>query len=196
MNLYEGMFLLDNQVVRADWPKAKALVSDTIAKHGGEVETARRWDERKLCYPINGKKRSTYVLAYYRIGIEGIAGLRRDLELSEDVLRYMMLSVEEVPAGEADKAGEENVEGFSFPAPPEDDEPEETPAPEAAKADEAKAAKDDEPKADEAKADEAKAEAPKEESTEDKDKDKTEGAAEAKGSDEGSSDTPNEKVEA
>ena len=192
MNLYEGMFLLDNQVVRADWPKAKALVSDAIAKYGGEVETTRRWDERKLCYPINGKKRATYVLAYYRIGVDGIVGLRRDLELSEDVLRYMMLSVEEVPAGEAEKAGEENVEGFSFPAPPEDDEPEEAPAPEAAKPDEAKV--------DEAEVEVTEVEvvevveASKEESTEDKDK--AEGDAEAKGSDDGSSDTPNEKVEA
>ena len=195
MNLYEGMFLLDNQVVRADWPKAKALVSDAIAKHGGEVETARRWDERKLCYPIDGKKRSTYVLAYYRIGIDGITGLRRDLELSEDVLRYMMLRVEEIPAGEADKAGEENVEGFSFPAPPEDDEPEEVPAPKAEEP-KAKDAKAEDAKAEDAKAEEG--EASKEESTQakTKDTDKTEGDAEAKSSDEGSSDTPNEKVEA
>lgn len=129
MNLYEGMFLLDNQVVRADWAKAKSLVLDTIAKHGGAVETARRWDERKLCYPIAGKKRATYLLCYYRMDNEGIAGMRRDFELSENVLRYLLLRVEEVPQGEIDKSNEENADGFSFPMPPEDDEPEHEPEP-------------------------------------------------------------------
>ncbi|MFT5478028.1 MAG: hypothetical protein ACI8Y8_003390, partial [Planctomycetota bacterium] len=33
--VYEGMFLLDNQVVREDWKAAKALVTATIEKHGG-----------------------------------------------------------------------------------------------------------------------------------------------------------------
>ena len=191
MNLYEGMFLLDNQVVRADWPKAKALVCDTVVKYGGEVETARRWDERKLCYPIAGKKRGTYVLAYFRVGVEGITGLRRDLELSEDVLRYMMLHVEEVPEGELEKSNEENAEGFSFPAPPEDDEPEAAPA-------EAAPAKADAPAEAEAKSEEPAEKAEKAE----KAADATETPAaepEAKPSAEsaeGSGDTPSEKVEA
>ena len=45
--LYEGMFLLDNQAVRDDWNAAKAVVTSLLAKHGGRVQTARRWDERR-----------------------------------------------------------------------------------------------------------------------------------------------------
>ena len=188
MNLYEGMFLLDNQVVRADWPKAKALVCDTVVKYGGEVETARRWDERKLCYPIAGKKRGTYVLAYFRVGVEGITGLRRDLELSEDVLRYMMLHVEEVPEGELEKSNEENAEGFSFPAPPEDDEPEEKAAPAAEP--EAKSSEAEETE----KVAEAAPEAAGEAKAEPKAEPKAEAAPDAAPDD--SNDTPTEKVEA
>ena len=83
MNLYEGMFLLNNDVVRADWQKAKSVVTDVLTKHGAELVTARRWNERKLAYEIKGRKRGTYLLAYYHMGIDGIEGLRRDLELSE-----------------------------------------------------------------------------------------------------------------
>ena len=36
------MFLLDNQAVRDDWQKAKALVTGTLEKHGGIVIAARR----------------------------------------------------------------------------------------------------------------------------------------------------------
>ena len=56
--VYEGMFLLDNEVVREDWKTAKALVTATIEKHGGTIHTARRWEERPLAYPIKGKKLS------------------------------------------------------------------------------------------------------------------------------------------
>lgn len=126
MNLYEGMFLLDNQAVRADWRKAKALVTDTLEKHGARVTTARRWDERKLAYEIKGRMRGTYLLSYYEVGTEGIDGLRRDLELSEQVLRYLLLRVDEVPEGEQALHEAELDASFEIPLPPEDDAPEES----------------------------------------------------------------------
>jgi small subunit ribosomal protein S6 len=150
MNTYEGMFLLDNEVVRADWQEAKSVVTDVLSKHGAEVVTARRWDERKLAYPIKGRKRGTYLLAYYNMGTDGIDGLRRDLELSEAVTRYLLLRAEEVPAEEIEKGAAENEEGFVPPPPPEDEAPE----PVAAKTEEPEARADTE----EAKAQEAAAE--------------------------------------
>ncbi len=123
MSLYEGMFLLDNEVVRADWQKAKSVVADTLTKHGADVLTARRWNERKLAYPIKGRKRGTYLLAYYDISADGIEGLRRDLELSEAVTRYLLLRTDKVPECEIEKGKLELEEGFVPPPPPEDDEP-------------------------------------------------------------------------
>ena len=52
MTLYEGMFLLDNDVVRAGWDSAKGAVTETLEKHGGTIRTARRWGERKLARNI------------------------------------------------------------------------------------------------------------------------------------------------
>ncbi len=40
--LYEAMFLLDNQMVREDWNKAKAVALDLFQKHGAKVKTAGR----------------------------------------------------------------------------------------------------------------------------------------------------------
>lgn len=120
---YEGMFLLDNQVVREDWKKAKSLVTDTLRKHGAKVISARRWDERRLAYAIRRRRRATYCLAFYEMGNAGIAALRRDLELNENVLRYLILAKDTVPAGEADLAAAEDAAGFAVPAPPPDDAP-------------------------------------------------------------------------
>lgn len=127
MSLYEAVFLLDNAVVREDWKKAKALVTDALAKHGGTARTARRWDERRLAYKIRGRSRATYLMTYIDIPGDNLPALRRELDLSERVLRHLILRVEEIPAAEHELAAAENAEGFVVPAPPPDDMPEAEP---------------------------------------------------------------------
>jgi len=121
--IYEGMFLLDNEVVRRGWAGAKSAVTDLIAKHGGSVLSVRRWAERRLAYPVRGRRRGTYLLTYYEIPREGIPTLVRDLDLSETVLRYLLLGVEEIPAGERELAAAETAPDFSPPPPPAEDAP-------------------------------------------------------------------------
>lgn len=122
MKLYEGMFLLDNQVVRADWNAAKAVITGALAKHGAQVKTARRWDERRLAYPIKGRKRATYLLTYFEQGSDGAATLRRDLEIDERVLRYLITGAEDLPEGELEKSQAELEAGFQIPPMPNDDD--------------------------------------------------------------------------
>jgi len=115
------MFLLDNAVVREDWKKAKAVINDAVAKHGGNVVTSRRWDERRLAYPIKNKNRATYVLGFVEIEGKNLPELRRELELSERILRYLILAVDEIPAAEHELSTAENADGFAVPPPPSDD---------------------------------------------------------------------------
>lgn len=121
MSLYECMFLLDNAVVREDWKKAKGVINDAVAKHGGNVVTSRRWDERRLAYPIKNKNRATYVLGFVEIDGKNLPELRRELELSERILRYLILAVDEIPATEHELSTAENADGFAVPTPPSDD---------------------------------------------------------------------------
>lgn len=127
--LYESMFLLDNAVVRESWDKAKAVVADGLAKHGAKVRTLRRWDERKLAYPMRGKNRGTYALCYFEMGNEHINAMRREFDLNERVLRYLILRADEVPATEFELHQAELSADFSVPPPPPDDmvEPDEGP---------------------------------------------------------------------
>ncbi len=133
---YEGMFLLDNQVVREDWKSAKRVVTDALEKHGAKVLTARRWDERKLAYPVRGKRRGTYLLVWYAAEVSGIPAMRREFDLSEKVLRYLMLASDGVPEVERALAEAENAADFTIPAPPPDDAVEEEPIPRRAESDE------------------------------------------------------------
>lgn len=119
--IYETLVLLDNDVVRADWKKAKAIVTDTITKYDGTLHSCRRWDEKRLAYPINRKNRATYYIAYFEMSGDKMPGFRRDFELNERVLRYIVVCADEVTEEEKKLAAEEDGTEYTVPEPPEDD---------------------------------------------------------------------------
>ena len=125
---YECMCLLDNREVRKGWESLKSDVAAIFTKHNAKVLSSRRWDERRLAYPINGQIRATYLLIYMEIATDEIPVLRRDLQFSDALLRYMITDCPNVPEG-----AYEPEEEFDVNAIPEDDAPEveEAPAEEA-----------------------------------------------------------------
>jgi ribosomal protein S6 len=148
------MCLLDNREVRKGWESLKGSVAAVFTKHNAKVLSSRRWDERRLTYPINGQIRATYLLLYMSIETDEIPVLRRDLQFSDSVLRYMITDCAELPAD----AHEPETE-FDVNAIPEDDAPEPEPTKPGAKDGAAKAAeaKDGDAKAADAKDGDAKA---------------------------------------
>jgi small subunit ribosomal protein S6 len=123
--LYEGMFLIDNDLVRAGWADAKSIVTQTLEKHGATIQSARRWAERPLAYPIKGRRRATYLLAYYEMDGDAMPAFQRDLEISDGVLRYLNLRVDALPEGEDELSKAELADDFSVPEPPDNDAVEE-----------------------------------------------------------------------
>ena len=115
---YECMCLLDNREVRKGWQPLKDSVSGLFTKHGAQILSARRWDERRLAYPIDGQQRATYLLAYLKADTQSIAAIRRDLQFSDIVLRSLVLSCEEVP-----QSAYEPEADFDVNAIPVDDSP-------------------------------------------------------------------------
>ena len=94
---YEGMFLLDNREVKKGWEHGKSLVLRVLERMGIQVQSARRWDERRLAFEIKGRKRATYLLVYFEADPENIADLNNELSLAEGVLRHLILVLEEFP---------------------------------------------------------------------------------------------------
>ncbi len=119
--IYETMFLIDNDAVRASWQKAKSTVVDLVGKHGGKVHTARRWGERRLAYPIRRRHRATYLMTYLELDQEEIPPMRRDLEINEVVLRHLMLRADSIPEEEVKLSEAEQTDDFAVPEPPADD---------------------------------------------------------------------------
>jgi len=90
--IYEGLFILDSARASKDWEGAKALVDDVLARYGAKPVLADRWDERKLCYTIKRQKRGTYYLSYFEATGDAVTNIRRDLVLTEGVLRLLILA--------------------------------------------------------------------------------------------------------
>lgn len=116
---YECMCLLDNREVRKGWESLKSDVNAIFAKHNAKVLSSRRWDERRLAYPIKGQVRATYLLIYIEIDTKEIPLLRRDLQFADSLLRYMITDCPNVPEGAYEPEEEFDVNDI-----PEDDAPE------------------------------------------------------------------------
>lgn len=110
---YEAMFLV-SQAAASDLDGVIAHLNEILDRASAEVVALRKWDERRLAYEINKQKRGTYILAYFSCDPVNIAHIERDCNLSERVLRSMVLrcdhlSVDEMQA--ADDRGALATEG-------------------------------------------------------------------------------------
>lgn len=93
--VYEGLFLLDSNRYARDPSGVPAKIGETIEKHGGEMLASRLWNEQKLAYPINGHRKGTYWLTYFKISSDQLTGINRQFQLNEAVLRNLVLTVDE-----------------------------------------------------------------------------------------------------
>jgi ribosomal protein S6 len=120
------MCLLDNREVRKGWQPLKDAVTGLFTKHGAKILSSRRWDERRLAYPVDGQHRGTYLLVYLAVDTQNVAAIRRDLQFNEAVMRSLLVDCAEVPQTAYEPEG-----AFDVNAIPADDAP---PAPAAAPA--------------------------------------------------------------
>ena len=102
--LYEGMFLVDSALAAADWDGINGLIKGLLEKADAEIVSMRKWDERKLAYEIQRKGRGTYILCYFRAGGDRISSIERGVQLSEKVMRVLILCVEHLTQEDLDKA--------------------------------------------------------------------------------------------
>ncbi|MFN3466095.1 MAG: 30S ribosomal protein S6 [Candidatus Brocadiales bacterium] len=97
MKTYEAMFLIDNNVASNDWDGAVRRIQEIIQKGGGKVLSTEKWAERKLAYKIGPHKRGTYMLVYFETLPGSITSIRRECQLSEIIVRSLILNVEKKP---------------------------------------------------------------------------------------------------
>ena len=101
--LYEGLFLVDSTLAAADWQMVNDTLQKILGKVGAEVVSFRKWDERKLTYDIGRVSRGTYILIYFNCDPLRVNEIERDVQLSETLMRAMILRTDRMSPGEIEK---------------------------------------------------------------------------------------------
>ena len=132
MNRYEMIYIIDADLEEAARKELIEKVSALITNNGGEIEKVdETWGKRKLAYAIDYKTEGWYVLVNFKAPADLPRELERNLQINENVLRYLVIKlvekrssvkpraerpapvaapVEEAPAAEAAPVAEAAVE--------------------------------------------------------------------------------------
>ncbi len=66
-------------------------VEGWITSSGGEILSVTPVGRKRLAYPIDHQREGTYTVMQFRTRPDAVADIERNLKLSEDVLRYMVV---------------------------------------------------------------------------------------------------------
>lgn len=85
---YEGMFLVD---AGNEFDAASEPISNVLTRYEADVLSMKPWEERRLAYEIQGRRRGLYVLTYFRADPARVTEIEHDVELDERILRGLLL---------------------------------------------------------------------------------------------------------
>jgi small subunit ribosomal protein S6 len=82
-------------VLKPDAPdeRASAVIDRTtryVVAQGGQIVKVAPWGRRRLAYPIDRYREGSYHIVVFESPAEAIAELERSLQITEDVLRYLV----------------------------------------------------------------------------------------------------------
>jgi len=101
--MYEGMFLVDSAEAASDWDGVNAAINKVFEKAGAEIVSMRKWDDRRLAYDIKSTGRGTYLLCYFKVDGQKIQGIEKSVQLSEKIIRVLILSTEQMTTDDIEK---------------------------------------------------------------------------------------------
>lgn len=94
MRSYELAFIVEPGADAEGVTGVVEKVSGFIEAINGSVTSVDVWGRKTLAYPINNHKEGTYVLANAQMPPDQLGELERNLKLTEEVIRYLLVNVE------------------------------------------------------------------------------------------------------
>ena len=110
MRRYELML-----IIRPDAPdeKAAAVIDRTtryFVASGGQIIKVAPWGRRRLAYPIDRHREGSYHIVVFESPAEAIAELERSLQITEEVLRYLVTRSEKPVKARRDAASADGAD--------------------------------------------------------------------------------------
>ncbi len=91
---YELTYVISGVVKQNQVDDIVRKVNHLIESNGGDVLEVDEWGNQRLAYEIDRKRSGYYVNMYFQAPGELIQRLERELEINDDVLRYLTLRMD------------------------------------------------------------------------------------------------------
>jgi small subunit ribosomal protein S6 len=95
---YELVLVVSPDAGDDGFPATVERVSNFITERGGEIKNVDQWGRRRLAYPIRRFHDGYYAVAHFSADPPVLRPLEASLELAEDILRHLVVRLDELPA--------------------------------------------------------------------------------------------------
>ena len=99
MPLYEHVFLARQDVTAQQVEEMTAQYKSLLESQGGEVAKSEYWGVKPLAYRIHKNRKAHYTLLNIDAPASAVAEMERQMGISEDILRFMTIRVDELEEG-------------------------------------------------------------------------------------------------
>ena len=99
VGLYEHVFLVRQDATPAQVEALVEQYKGVIAAGGGKVEKVESWGVKSLTYRIKKNRKAHFTLLNISSPSPTVKEMERQMALSEDVIRFMTIAVEELESG-------------------------------------------------------------------------------------------------
>jgi len=99
MALYEHVFLARQDLAQAQVDALAEMATKIIEEGKGKVVKAETWGLRSLAYRIAKNRKAHYVMLEIDAPTGVVAELERQLNINEDIIRFMTVRVDELENG-------------------------------------------------------------------------------------------------
>jgi small subunit ribosomal protein S6 len=97
------MYIVSPEVEEENLETLTTKVEQMITDGGGETLRLQSWGRRRLAYPIRNFREGHYILVHLQLEPAAISELKSKLALTEEVIRYLLIRTDEIPAPVAPK---------------------------------------------------------------------------------------------
>ena len=98
MPLYEHIFMARQDVTSQQVEAMVDTYKGIIEQNGGKVDKTEMWGVKSLAYRIRKNRKAHFTLFNIDAPAPAVAEMERQMRISEDILRFMTLRVEELDA--------------------------------------------------------------------------------------------------
>lgn len=94
MGKYELLYIVHPDM-ESSIDKITDRVKSYIVGKDGKITYEENWGKKKLAYEIKKSEVGIYILVYFELPKDALTKIERELRLSEEIIRFMVLSKEE-----------------------------------------------------------------------------------------------------